>query len=286
LQSLLVLVPLILHSPLPVYYALLPSLALLSYKIANTYLVLWGFKENPLMQGVVRGRVSALIPSADGGFERGVGDSVGGGGVCVFLLGARTNRYVLPPLSPPTLSLHPRSQLTPTPTHSPLGLFSPNFSTLGKYFGAMIADLSRAPEKYGFLGSGTYENTSDRTTQPEVLYVMYFKSSEHLHAFSRGKAHQEGWDWWVRREKEGGLRDLAISHETYEVAEGAWENIYNNYAPSGFAATSHLIEEEGGVKRWASPLVKGGHKGLKSSAVRTGFVKGPIRGSSGRGEKA
>jgi hypothetical protein len=96
----------------------------------------------------------------------------------------------------------------------------------------MSIALSASPHEYGFLGSSTYANTSDRLTQPESLHIMYFKSSAHLHAFARGKAHQEGWDWWVRNERE--LGDVAISHEIYEVPEGGWETIYANYRPSNF----------------------------------------------------
>jgi hypothetical protein len=81
---------------LPVNYTVLPSLVFLPYKIINTYLALWGFKGNHLMDGVVKGRHSAIFPNSDGGFTRSVGESVGGGGVCVFLLGARSNRFRLP----------------------------------------------------------------------------------------------------------------------------------------------------------------------------------------------
>jgi hypothetical protein len=94
LQSLLVLLP------VPLFYTILPSIALLAYKIINTYLILYGFKPNPLMDGVVMGKHSALIPSSDGIFTRDIGSSIGGGGVCVFLLGARSNRYPFLPPSP------------------------------------------------------------------------------------------------------------------------------------------------------------------------------------------
>lgn len=87
LQSLLLLLP------VPVIYIILPSIALLLYKIINTYLILYKFKPNPLMDGIVKGKHSAIIPSSDGTFTRYAGSSVGGGGVCVLLLGARSNRY-------------------------------------------------------------------------------------------------------------------------------------------------------------------------------------------------
>lgn len=87
LQSLLLLLP------IPLIYKVLPSFVLLSCKIINTYLILYGFKPNPFMDGVIPGKHSAVIPSKDGTFTRPVGSSVGGGTVCVFLLGVRSNRY-------------------------------------------------------------------------------------------------------------------------------------------------------------------------------------------------
>jgi hypothetical protein len=192
--------------------------------------------------------------------------------VCVCL-----GRGVIGAYSSPSLV----KTLTP---HSPLGLLSPNFATLASYFAAMFRDLEKSCEQWGFLGSSTYANSSDRLTLPETLYIIYFKSSAHLHAFSCGKAHQDGWDWWMKNE--ASLGDVAISHEVWEVPEGGWETIYNNYGPSNFAATSHLIEEKGGLKQWACPIVAGDHKGLKRSAGRMGVVKGPVKKGSEKGEKA
>lgn len=71
---------------------------------------------------------------------------------------------------------------------------------------------------------------------------------------------------------EKSLDDLAISHEIYDVPEGGWETIYVNYKPSNFAATSHLIEEKGGRKGWACPIVRGDHRALRTSKGRMGFV--------------
>lgn len=85
---------------------------------------------------------------------------------------------------------------------------------------------------------------------------------------------------------EAKLGDVAISHETWEVPEGEWETIYHNYGPSGFAATSHLIEEKGGVKQWACPIVSGDHGGLNNSAARMRTVKEPVGKGSGTGKMA
>lgn len=85
---------------------------------------------------------------------------------------------------------------------------------------------------------------------------------------------------------EASLGDVAISHEIWEVPEGGWESIYYNYGPSGFAATSHEIEEKGGVKQWACPIISGNHKALKNSAARMRTVKGPVGKGFEGSEKA
>jgi hypothetical protein len=68
------------------------------------------------MQGVIKGRHSAIFPNRDGGFERSIGESVGGGGVCVFLLGARSNRYLFPFPSSHPLSQYLFFSLFPNPS--------------------------------------------------------------------------------------------------------------------------------------------------------------------------
>ena len=192
-----------------------------------------------------------------------------------------TGNYISPSPSPPYTPLPPLSRLAAqtNPLHSPLGLLSPNFASIGGFFAKMFQDLEKNSEQWGFLGSSTYASTSDRLTQPEMLYIIYFKSSAHLHAFARGKTHQDGWDWWMKNEAK--LGDVAISHEVWEVPDGGWETIYHNYGPSGFAATSHAIEEEGGVKQWACPIIAGDHKALKNSASRMRLVKGPVGKGAG-----
>lgn len=147
----------------------------------------------------------------------------------------------------------------------------------------MITDLEQNAEKWGFLGSSAYTNTSDRLVQPEILNIMYFKSAAYLHAFAHGKAHRTAWDWFVRNE--GRNRNISISHEMFEAPAGAWETIYANYCPSNFAATRHLIEQKDGSKAWVSPLVRGDHAALRTSASRMGWVKDPAGKGGEMGEQ-
>lgn len=94
LQSVVVLLHVFLHVRLS--YIILPSLALLVIKGVNLFLEVFELKENPLRKGVIPGKHAAMIPSAGvgGGFARANGESVGGGSMVVFLLGARSNRLV------------------------------------------------------------------------------------------------------------------------------------------------------------------------------------------------
>lgn len=64
-----------------------------------------------------------------------------------------------------------------------------------------------------------------------VITLSYWKSMDHLHAFARGDAHRQGWDWWNKTVKEHD--HLGIMHEVYAVPTSHWENIYVNMHPFG-----------------------------------------------------
>jgi hypothetical protein len=91
LQALIILI-----SPYSVAVSLGPTFALAAYKIAKTILITCGLIANPHMNGVQIGRTTAIFPEADGGFERKIGDTFGGEGVCIMLLSTKCNQYVHP----------------------------------------------------------------------------------------------------------------------------------------------------------------------------------------------
>lgn len=63
------------------------------------------------------------------------------------------------------------------------------------------------------------------------VVLSYWKSVEGLHAFARGPAHREGWNWWSSTVHEH--PHLGIMHEVYAAPPGAWENINVNFVPFG-----------------------------------------------------
>ncbi|KAI9669115.1 MAG: protein phosphatase 2A regulatory subunit cdc55 [Alyxoria varia] len=231
-QSLLILLPL-----RPVY-TLGPAILLLTLKLVDNAFVILGWKRNPLMNGVLPGKHTALFPSENGQFQAKNGYP-SREKIAVVLLGVRNN--------------------------SPLGMLDSQFKRIGELFNGMIADLDQNPEEYGFLGSRTLLAAGARSTSNELINVMYFRSNDHIHEFAYEKTHRKGWDWWAKNASD--LKHLSISHEIYESEAGHWENVFENYKPTGIAATSHPVTDEKGEKKWISPVVDG---------------KGPLRGSHGR----
>jgi hypothetical protein len=77
-----------------------------------------------------------------------------------------------------------------------MGAFAPGFKELGDYFTNMIKDVESYAEKYTYLGSSDWIANAERSTGNEVMSVMYFKTSEGLHAYAHGELHGEAWNWW------------------------------------------------------------------------------------------
>lgn len=92
LQSLIILL-----LPIRPIYALLPTFGLAIWKVTILVLKVYGVVENPLMEGVQHGRLSAVFPPSqigEKGMFRPVGESVGGQEMCILLLSNRCNQYV------------------------------------------------------------------------------------------------------------------------------------------------------------------------------------------------
>ena len=94
--------------------------------------------------------------------------------------------------------------------------------------GPMLRELLAHPEK-GMLGNERF--LRGRT----VLQVMYWRSFEDLERFARtpDDPHLPAWREFNRRVGTSG--DVGIYHETYAVAAGASETIYNNMPAFGLA---------------------------------------------------
>jgi hypothetical protein len=86
----------ILLTPFPLIDALAPTFLLAGWKVLKTVLITVGVMENYHMKGVRVGRATAVFPNPDGTFERKVGESVGGEGMCIILLSSKVHQYITP----------------------------------------------------------------------------------------------------------------------------------------------------------------------------------------------
>lgn len=196
-----------------------------------------GWLHNTYQDDIIHKKFSAQFPDEEGKYGNKPADT----DVVVFLIGTRCNH--------------------------PLGLLAPGFKELGGYFPSMTKDLEQHADEFGFLGMTAWLNSSDRTTQSEIMSVGYFKTTEGLHAFAHSKYHREGWDWWNRNIKNH--PHLSIFHETYHVPKGHWENIYVNSHTSGVTSTTFKYTDEmTGMDKWASPVVDASKGVLKTSGGR------------------
>jgi len=245
LQSLTILL-----LPIRPIYALLPTFGLAIWKVTILVLKVYGVVENPLMEGVQHGRLSAVFPPSqigEKGMFRPVGESVGGQEMCILLLSNRCNH--------------------------PLGLFYTKYREMGTYAKEMYKELEKDPIGNGFLGYSDY-SSNNASTQPHSLSIMYFKSIDHVHKWAHSSpAHRAAWEWWDAEQKAGRVDHLTIAHEIYGVEKGKWENIYVNAKPYDFAATSHAITDAGGKKLWICPAMDAS-RSFRTSGQRLGNVRG------------
>jgi hypothetical protein len=103
----------------------------------------------------------------------------------------------------------------------------------------MVRELEGRPES-GFLGADQYFGSPRRP-----MLVQYWRSFEHLEAYSRSK-NSAHWPAWVAFNKRvGSSGDVGIWHETYLVPAGGYECVYNNMTPIGLGVVSQLVPAAG-----------------------------------------
>lgn len=137
-----------------------PVALVIAGKVLTTALQTFGLLRNPWMDGVIPNRAAILFAN-----EHGEPAVPGDQEVCAVILAARSNH--------------------------PLGMFGPGFREVGQQFTAMVKELDSDPTKYGYLGSSTWINSSDRTTGNEQMTMVYFKSLHDCHEFAHGQMHTE-----------------------------------------------------------------------------------------------
>lgn len=102
----------------------------------------------------------------------------------------------------------------------------------------MLIELGKRPE-LGLMHARTHFGLRN------TLVVQYWRSFEHLHAYSTGREfeHLPAWKAFNKAVDVNG--DVGIWHETFLVPDGAYENIYGNMPAYGMGLAGTLHEAAG-----------------------------------------
>ncbi|ADB62159.1 conserved hypothetical protein [Haloterrigena turkmenica DSM 5511] len=99
-------------------------------------------------------------------------------------------------------------------------------------FGPRMVRELRADPDSGLLGSRTVVGPGIR----HIGFVQYWESFDALkeYAHDGDRSHVDGWRSYLKRRENGAV---GIWHETYRVAAGEYETVYDNVPPHGLAAS-------------------------------------------------
>jgi hypothetical protein len=102
----------------------------------------------------------------------------------------------------------------------------------------MLIELGKRPE-LGLLHARSVFSFRD------AMVIQYWRSFEHLEAYakSRDLAHLPAWQAFNKAIGSNG--DVGIWHETYLVAPGRYESVYNNMPRFGLGAAGRLVDAVG-----------------------------------------
>ncbi len=120
------------------------------------------------------------------------------GELVLFMIGARINRWWKPWAWLPVVSAMPK----------------------------MLIELAKQPE-LGLLHARSHFNF------PDVMVVQYWRSFDQLEAYAKARERAHLPAWQAFNKAIGSNGDVGIWHETYRIAPGQYENIYNNMPPYG-----------------------------------------------------
>ncbi|KAJ5994166.1 hypothetical protein N7451_009890 [Penicillium sp. IBT 35674x] len=196
---------------LPAFYAILPAMVILSYRVIDTFLMTVGLKKNRFMDNVIMGKFTGQIPNSEGVYSSKPADE----NVVSFQLITRSNH--------------------------PLGIFAPGAREIATLAQNMYAQLAKERETYGFLGSKTMMGADERSAGNHIITMMYFRNLEGVHQFAHGPIHTDTWNWWNAKGKKYGY--LTIAHELYSSPKNQWENIYINGELSGLPGTKVKVKK-------------------------------------------
>lgn len=102
----------------------------------------------------------------------------------------------------------------------------------------MLVELARQPE-LGLLHARTHFGL------PNIMVVQYWRSFDHLEAYAKARdgAHLPAWQAFNRAVGSNG--DVGIWHETYLIAPGRYETVYNNMPRHGLGMAGEIIDATG-----------------------------------------
>ncbi|WP_035186376.1 DUF4188 domain-containing protein [Alteribacter aurantiacus] len=106
----------------------------------------------------------------------------------------------------------------------------------------MIRELS-VNKELGCLSMESYFGL--RTT----LMVQYWRSTEELLAYARGKTHAKAWQTFNKKCRNNTA--VGIYHETYVIPKGSYESVYVNIDPFGLSKAL-------GIEEMKNPLAPSG----------------------------
>lgn len=102
----------------------------------------------------------------------------------------------------------------------------------------MLRELLQNPDS-GLLGVNSYFGLRN------TLLIQYWRSFEALEVYARdkSKAHLPAWAMFNKKIASNG--DVGIWHETYKVAAGQYETVYNNMPAYGLGVAARLVAATG-----------------------------------------
>ncbi len=123
----------------------------------------------------------------------------------------------------------------------------------------MLAQLAADPDS-GLL---SVESFTGRTT----MSVQYWRSIDDLLRYARDKEkeHAPTWSRWLRSWGLGGA--VGIYHETYVVAPGSYECVYQHMPPFGLGRLGPMVAAEGDLRTAAGRLAAGARRGVAAAAA-------------------
>ena len=104
--------------------------------------------------------------------------------------------------------------------------------------GRMLPELMREP------GLGLL-HARNQFGLRNISLIQYWRSFDHLHAYAHAAArqHRPAWTAFTRAAQAGS--DVGIWHETYLIAAGQYETVYDNMPPWGLGRAGTLVPARG-----------------------------------------